>query len=98
VRFANVPEPLLYYRIHQGQIKLSRLHEAIRAVLRIKELYWLEPSDVGASLQRMAERLLLCLPQRIVSWMLLRKLYHYGCVNGERIDCGAIPGTGDATT
>lgn len=96
VRFANVPEPLLYYRIHQGQIKLSRLHEAIRAVLRIKELYWLEPADVGASLQRMAERLLLCLPRRIVVWMLLRRLYHYGCVHGERIECGPAPRTGDA--
>lgn len=96
VRFANVPEPLLYYRIHQEQIKLSRLHEAIRAVLRIQELYWLEPFDVRASLQRFGERMLLCLPRRSVSWMLLRRLYHYGRVNGERIECGATPSSGDA--
>jgi len=76
VRFANVPEPLLYYRIHEGQIKLSRLREAIRAVLRVKELYWLGDADARAALRRIGERLLLCLPRRIVCWMLLRMLYH----------------------
>ncbi|MFV0442272.1 MAG: glycosyltransferase [Planctomycetaceae bacterium] len=86
VRFANLPEPLLYYRIHDRQIKLSRLHDAIRAVLRIKELYWCDSTDVGATLQRIGERLLLELPPRFVSWMMLRRLYHIGCVNGERIE------------
>lgn len=94
VRFANIPEPLLYYRIHDAQIKTCRLHEAIRAVLQVKDRYWSDPADLAARLQRMGERLLLYLPQRIVVWMLLKERYHYGRVKGERIPVRAASEVG----
>jgi len=46
----------------------------------------------------MEERMLLCLPQRIVAWALLRKLYHYGRVAGERVTAGSATDVGGGWT
>lgn len=77
VRFANLPEVLYYYRIHPAQSKLSKLRDTIRAVLRVKEIYWSDRFDLRARLQFWGEHVLLYLPQRLVAWMLLRGRWHY---------------------
>lgn len=77
VRVANIPEPLLYYRIHSSQIKQSKLRETVLAVLRVRELCWSGQLDVRARFQDRAERLLLRVPTGIVAWLLRRAVWHY---------------------
>jgi glycosyltransferase involved in cell wall biosynthesis len=77
VRVANIPEPLLYYRIHSKQIKHSKLRETVLAVLRVRELCWSGQLDVHARLQEWGERLLLRVPTRIAAWLLRRAVWHY---------------------
>lgn len=77
VQFANLPEPLYYYRIHDRQIKLSKLRETIQGVLRVRNLYWSDRLDFRARLQVWGERLLLHLPMPFVGWLLLRVRWHY---------------------
>jgi len=77
VRFANLPDVLFFYRIHNGQIKISKLRETISAVLRVKELYWANRLDLPARLRMWAERMLLYLPKSMVAWMLLTAYWHY---------------------
>ena len=77
VRFANHPENLCYYRIHDMQLKHIKLRETISAILNIKKLYWSDHSNTQARIQLYCERLLLRMPIHIVSWMLLKMLWHY---------------------
>lgn len=77
VRFTNLPEVLYYYRMHPAQIKIAKLRETIRAVLRVKEMYWADRLDLASRVQMWGERLLLYLPKRVVAWMLLRGRWHY---------------------
>jgi glycosyltransferase involved in cell wall biosynthesis len=76
VRFANHHETLLYYRIHNRQIKSSRLGDTIKSVLKIKELYWSDQMDIRARAQCLGERMLLLLPKWVVTRLMLASLYN----------------------
>ncbi|HEX3704843.1 MAG TPA: glycosyltransferase [Vicinamibacterales bacterium] len=65
-RFANLPEPLVRYRIHGGSIKSSKLRDTIRTTIDVKQTYWLRDMDLTSRALMAAEQLLLLLPERLV--------------------------------
>lgn len=75
VRFANLPEPLVQYRIHPGQIKARYTRRTIRAVLEVKERYWARAMGFRARVRMLAERWLLRLPEPVVLGLLLWMQY-----------------------
>lgn len=66
VRMANLPQPLLRYRVHPAGMKTARLREMIRATLAVKQQYWQGRLDLASRLRMAAERLLLWLPAPLV--------------------------------
>jgi glycosyltransferase involved in cell wall biosynthesis len=66
VQMANLPEPLLRYRIHPAGMKTARLREMIRATLAMKQQYWQGRLDLAGQVRMAAERLLLWLPASLV--------------------------------
>ena len=75
-KFANLPEILLYYRVHQNQLKMTHMRDTIRAVLHVKETCWRRHMDVRACGRMMAERCLACLPEGTVYKLALQMLYN----------------------
>jgi len=65
-RFANLPLPLVRYRLHPGSIKSSRLRGTIQTTLEVKTMYWKRDMDVVSRVNMAAERLLLWLPAPFV--------------------------------
>lgn len=96
VKFANLPEPLLFYRIHEDQIKQSKLRETIQAVLSVRGQYWSSERSFRVRLQQWGERALLHLPQRFVSHLVLRQLWHYR-VHASRSGAPILTPSGPAT-
>ena len=66
VRFANLGEPLVRYRLHGGSIKSSKLRGTIQTTLEVKDLYWRQHMDLGSRAVMLAERALLHLPETLV--------------------------------
>jgi len=66
VQMANLPAPLLRYRIHPAGMKSARLREMIRATLTVKQRYWRGRLNLAGQLRMAAERLLLWLPAPLV--------------------------------
>jgi glycosyltransferase involved in cell wall biosynthesis len=75
VRCANLPEVLLLYRLHAGQLKARRLRDIIRGTISVKRRYWGKQQDGLGRLQLAAETLLLTLPASLV-YPLLVQLYY----------------------
>ena len=75
VRFANHTEALLRYRIHPGQMKWTYLKQSIRAILRIKQTYWVDQMNAWDRLRLWTEQAMLWLPP----WFVLRlfMIVHY---------------------
>lgn len=65
-RFANLPEPLVRYRLHGGSIKSSKLRGTIQTTLEVKNLYWRQGMDVRSRAVMLVERVLLHLPETLV--------------------------------
>jgi hypothetical protein len=74
-RMANHPDVLLYYRIHDQQMKSTRLRDTIRAVLAVKRTYWKGRMSLKARLQQLCERLMLFVPQGIATRLVYGMLY-----------------------
>ena len=72
VRFANLPEHLVRYRIHKGAVKSTKLRETLRGTIEIKRLHFSAEMDIRAKLRLMGERLLLLLPPKFVLWLFLK--------------------------
>jgi hypothetical protein len=70
VRFANLAEPLLSYRLHAQQAKATQVHTTIRSVLAIKEKFWRRDMGLISVLRLWAEKSLLHLPPWMV-WRLI---------------------------
>ena len=72
-QFANLGEPLVRYRLHPGQMKALYTRRTIRAVLEVKQRYWVGAMDFRARLRMLQERLALRLPEpllhRLLVWM-----------------------------
>lgn len=67
VRYANLQEPLVRYRIHRGSLKASQLRGTILTTIDVKRTYW-NDMDVVSRATLWAEHLLLLLP----SWLVLK--------------------------
>jgi glycosyltransferase involved in cell wall biosynthesis len=65
-QFANLPEPLLRYRVHPGAMKATRLHGIIRGTLEVKGRYWRDRMSPADRVRSLAERCLLALPPPLV--------------------------------
>lgn len=76
VRLANLPEALLRYRLHPGQLKASHLRDIIRGTVRVKRRYWRGQMDLSARIWLGCEYVLLGLPSALVHPLLIRLLYH----------------------
>jgi glycosyltransferase involved in cell wall biosynthesis len=74
-RFAILPELLIRYRLHGGQIKQTKLRGTLLTTLEVKRRYWLGSMDPGSAIQFLAECLLLAFPPSVVLW-LFRKLHY----------------------
>jgi glycosyltransferase involved in cell wall biosynthesis len=75
LRFANYPEPLIRYRIHSKQLKITELRQIIRGTLEIKSMYWHDSTDAWGKARVWSERLLLWLPPRLVLSLFMRTHY-----------------------
>lgn len=75
VRFANLPEPLVRYRVHGGSMKSTKLRDTIRSTLQTKHRYWLREMGWIDRTVMLAERLLLRLPPRLVFALFARMRY-----------------------
>ena len=62
VRFANLAEPLLQYRLHPGGMKATRLKGILRGTLDVKRRYWQEQMGLAGHARMALERLLLFVP------------------------------------
>jgi len=78
MRFANLPEVLLRYRVHPEMGKATRMREIIRGVLRVKRLYWRDRMDWRARARMWGEQLLLGLPTWLTFRLLLWAFYQDG--------------------
>jgi glycosyltransferase involved in cell wall biosynthesis len=66
VRFANLEEPLVQYRLHGGSIKTTKLRATIRSTLETKRRYWSKEMRIGDRLVMLVERMLLFVPPQLV--------------------------------
>lgn len=82
VRFANLPEALLYYRIHPHQVKQSRFRQTVLAVRSVRQRYWSANPDWYSRLHARLESLLLVMPERWATWLVLRFLWNYAPQRG----------------
>ncbi len=73
-RFANLPEPLVRYRLHGGAMKQRLAHATLRDTLLIKHRYFGGELDLGDRCRMLAERALLALPQTLVNNLFRRLL------------------------
>ncbi len=67
VRFANHPEALIRYRVHQSGTKAMMLKRMLRATIDVKNKFWRDQMDAGAKVRLWGEHVLLGLPP---SWVL----------------------------
>lgn len=71
-RMANLPYPLVRYRIHPGQMKNVFLRDTIRGVVAVKRRYWAARMTTSERAQLWAESVLPYLPSRLVLAALIR--------------------------
>jgi glycosyltransferase involved in cell wall biosynthesis len=74
-RFANLPDALLRYRLHPGQLKATDWRNIVRGTVLVKRRYWRGRLDLPARLWLWAEYLLLGAPPALVRPLLFRLLY-----------------------
>jgi len=72
MKFANLPEPLVRYRVHRGGMKSSKLKGVLMGTMEIKRIHFGDELDIRAKLRLMGERLLLFLPPKFVLWLFLK--------------------------
>ncbi len=74
-RFANLPTPLVRYRLHPEGIKATQLQATIRASQQIKRMHWADQMDVRDRLRLMGESVLAHLPPSVVMRLFVRTQY-----------------------
>lgn len=76
IKFANLPEPLLKYRLHPGGMKATRLKGTLRGTLDVKNRYWRSKQGWRGHLRMTLERVLLLVPPAVTyqlfTWTVLR--------------------------
>jgi glycosyltransferase involved in cell wall biosynthesis len=73
VQFANLPAPLLRYRLHGGAMKQRRLRATLRDTLAVKQIYWRAQMNFGDHLAVLGERAALWLPAPLVLFLFRRR-------------------------
>jgi len=72
-RFANLPEPLLRYRIHPGASKAQRLRDTLRGTIKVKQEHWVGEMSLSDRMRLWAEGALLLMPSafvlRVFEWI-----------------------------
>ncbi|MBI1248247.1 glycosyltransferase [bacterium] len=68
-KFANLPEPLLQYRVHPGGMKATRLKKQLWETIQIKREHFQGQMSVKDQLRLLAERSLMLLPSGVVNWL-----------------------------
>ncbi len=71
-RFANLPEPLVRYRIHSSGMKRTKLRGILKGTAEIKRLYFGSTMDFRARVRLLAEQVLLFLPPQFVVWLFVK--------------------------
>lgn len=66
-RFANLPEPLVRYRLHAGAHKARLLRATLRDTLHVKREHWGAGAGLADRARALGERALLLLPPRLVT-------------------------------
>lgn len=66
VRFANLSERLVRYRLHANSIKSKKMRETLDATIRIKRAYWSDEMGAVDQLRIVGEKLLRYVPPAIV--------------------------------
>ena len=66
VRFANLAEPLLLYRMHPAAGKSAKLLEVLQGTIDIKRMYWRGQMDLGSRVRIGLEQMLLHLPTPLI--------------------------------
>ena len=67
VKFANLPRPLLRYRIHSSGSKSSKLHLILQGTMNVKKTHWGREMGLVDQARLACERALMFLP---ASWVL----------------------------
>lgn len=75
MRFANLPEMLLRYRVHPEMGKAMRLREVIRGVLHVKQIYWRHRMNWRERARMWGEQVLLTLPNWLIFHLLMWNHY-----------------------
>lgn len=71
-RFANHPEALLEYRVHDASMKSRLLRQTLVDSIRVKRQYWRGQMNLGDHMRILGEKALRWLPPRWVSELYLR--------------------------
>ncbi|MGQ9505937.1 MAG: glycosyltransferase [Thermogutta sp.] len=66
---ANVPEPLLRYRLHPAAAKAERTTVSLRKTIEVKKRYFARNFTLADRMRYTAEHCLLMLPPRLVYWL-----------------------------
>ncbi|HUP45466.1 MAG TPA: glycosyltransferase [Thermoanaerobaculia bacterium] len=66
VRFANLPDPLVRYRLHSGAIKATKVRDTIRSTVETKRRYWTAEMSLMDRLVLLGERMLVHAPPSLV--------------------------------
>jgi glycosyltransferase involved in cell wall biosynthesis len=76
IKFANLSEALLKYRLHPGGMKATRLKGTLRGTLDVKNRYWRSKLGWRGHLRITLERVLLLVPPAVTyqlfTWTVLR--------------------------
>ncbi len=72
VKFANLPEPLVRYRIHRSGMKSAKLKGVLRGTIDLKRIHFGAEMDLRAKVRLLGERILLLLPPKFVLWLFLK--------------------------
>ena len=75
VRFANLGEPLVRYRLHAESIKSTSVRATIASTLETKQRYWAAEMGWKGRATMFAERILLRLPPQLVLRLFRRVRY-----------------------
>ncbi len=65
-RLANLPEPLVRYRIHTSSLKSNHVHGILRGTLEIKRAYWRAKMGPKATIRYWLEHAMLLVPDGLV--------------------------------
>ncbi len=72
VRFANLPEAVIRYRIHPSAAKSAMVRRNLRGTLEVKNMHWRRHMNFGDRLRMWGEKLLLWLPPSWVVRLFMR--------------------------